>query len=82
VLIYEGHVWWLVAVVGLMIVFAVIALFTRDAPASESAAPLVLSDEDRLALETMALKAKKRVQEERRTRRKAGGGKTDVGGRG
>ena len=81
-LIFEGQVWWLVAIVGVMIAYAMIALFTRDPAAREFATPLVLSDEDRQALETVALEAKKRIQLERKMQRKAGGGKADDEGRG
>lgn len=70
-LIIEGHMLWLAWIVGLMLTSAVIALFTRDASTGEPVRPVVLSDEDRHALESFALELKKKAWLARKKRQAA-----------
>ncbi|MCW5737420.1 MAG: hypothetical protein KIS73_25065 [Enhydrobacter sp.] len=69
-LILEGQVWWLIAMVAVIMVASAVALLTTDNSVDAQKKPVALSDEERSSLQTIGLELRKKAQQSKRTRRK------------
>jgi hypothetical protein len=79
VLIVDGSTWLLVAAVGVIVAACIIALLTRDAPGGEAMTPFSLSEDERLSLEAMALRIRKKALQDRKAQREGRRGVTPGG---